>query len=1437
MKVLTDIIGGLSSKFVVFNPLHLMILLFFLTVNQDVFAQPPAKQTWQGGASGDWTLAANWDNGGILANGDTAVIPNGSTATITSNIDGFAPSVLIIESGAGLIINQPSGTLTTSDTISVAGTFTLTAGDLVATGLVVRGTVNFGGGSHIIEGKDLQIESGTVNSDSAIIQLDYSFNTSTTANFTKNGGTFNEDFSTYRFSSGQSQSISSNSTLSFYKLEHVPGSSTPSLDLNSLFISITNEFNRGGRSNGITNAGNLSYDNGTTLRYSFSTARSVSGEWVSPDGVDNVINASSVNVTLGSPRTIPSDGTLTLNQTGGNFIVNNVALNINGSLERKTAATTGITTSGSGSVQYNTTGSMLKYNTSANTTIGAEWPAAGASPPENVEITITGGGTLTGSASKTIPQDLTLNVGTVNLGTNTLTVSGTVAGSEIEGSAVISNNTTLFIGNGTSDNTYAQWITGNLTLNKLTVDKRDALSDDPADSTVTVNGSLTFSANGTLTVTQGILAFGGPGKLTGTLASLNLTIGAGGVLKTGGTTLTTIGGTINTANGKVVFNGSGTAETMPAWSLSELEVANAAGVSTSGGTLNVADSLILTGGTITTMTSNVLRLGTAAAVSGTPGVTKMVKGPLQKSFNAPGSFTYPVGSGTTYGPATFQYDAPATFSGTSIIAIEHSTAGFIPKTLPQSPEVISAVDQSSHYIVRERGTPQSGLAYTFTGTFIDGNFNPEDRNRILVETASSYTNLGSSTVDTDLNTATAGSFNALPSASNYFIVFGAGGTTVTWDGEGADGNWFNASNWDPDGIPTPNDDVLITGAVSISVDNDSAAKVSTLTLGDGINKASLTITTVDDSLWIYDAASSALTVKAVSEIILGNADGIIFDPTVAAIYDSSKTALLSGSRMEYQTGSVKSDLFGNLIVNGATGTSGEAFTVRDSLIKDDSGSEFAPGVAITVLGPYINIAGNADYSTGSLTVNGSPFTLSAGTLDGTININSTVTNADGGDFTGASCLVTYAGSASQTINGTFSADFYNLTISNAQGINLGTDISVNNNLTLSAGIITTGTNTVILEQTGSVVGGGNTNYVDGNFSNTYTTTAATEIFPLGSGNVYRPVQVNAETASGSADLTGTLVEEDATNVASAGSPLVKVSELRYYSFANTVSTLQVNQITNFKINSDDGVGDINPNNTLRLASNIDASGDWTQVTLASAPDTRESQLPIDITSSASLGISVNSGSILYLTLGTTDIDDNSLPVELSSFTAAIAYNQVTLSWKTFSELENDGFYLYRREASTGDWGQLNPVIIAGQGNTSNETYYQFIDKTAVAGQTYEYMLESVSFSGVRVQEKVIRVAVPVPAVYALLGNYPNPFNPTTNIRFQLPEQSAVSLKIYDLRGNLVNEVALNRMFPAGEHNITWDATDNGGRKVASGLYIYMFQAGTFQKTGRMILLK
>jgi len=99
-----------------------------------------------------------------------------------------------------------------------------------------------------------------------------------------------------------------------------------------------------------------------------------------------------------------------------------------------------------------------------------------------------------------------------------------------------------------------------------------------------------------------------------------------------------------------------------------------------------------------------------------------------------------------------------------------------------------------------------------------------------------------------------------------------------------------------------------------------------------------------------------------------------------------------------------------------------------------------------------------------------------------------------------------------------------------------------------------------------------------------------------------------------------------------------------------------------------------------------------------------------------------------------------------------------------------------------------------------------------------------------------------PSKFELLGNYPNPFNPSTNIRFAVPFSSGIEITIYDLMGNTIKNVFSGNL-NTGYHTILWDGTNNNGFKVSSGLYLYRFKAKanetnqSFEASSKLLLIK
>jgi len=94
----------------------------------------------------------------------------------------------------------------------------------------------------------------------------------------------------------------------------------------------------------------------------------------------------------------------------------------------------------------------------------------------------------------------------------------------------------------------------------------------------------------------------------------------------------------------------------------------------------------------------------------------------------------------------------------------------------------------------------------------------------------------------------------------------------------------------------------------------------------------------------------------------------------------------------------------------------------------------------------------------------------------------------------------------------------------------------------------------------------------------------------------------------------------------------------------------------------------------------------------------------------------------------------------------------------------------------------------------------------------------------------------IPIKYALDYNYPNPFNPTTSIRYDLPEDAFVSITVYDLLGRQII-ILVNTDMTAGYRSVLWNGTDTYGNPVSSGMYIYQIQAGSFVQSKKMVLLK
>ena len=191
-----------------------------------------------------------------------------------------------------------------------------------------------------------------------------------------------------------------------------------------------------------------------------------------------------------------------------------------------------------------------------------------------------------------------------------------------------------------------------------------------------------------------------------------------------------------------------------------------------------------------------------------------------------------------------------------------------------------------------------------------------------------------------------------------------------------------------------------------------------------------------------------------------------------------------------------------------------------------------------------------------------------------------------------------------------------------------------------------------------------------------------------------------------------------------------------------------------------------------------------------------------------------------------------VPVELASFSAQLADNDVILNWTTASELNNQGFEI---EHSLDNENFSKIGFVPGFGTTSEMKTYSFRISDVASGVQY-FRLRQFDFDGTSTIYNSVEVTGPLPNTFALNQNHPNPFNPSTTISFSLPVEANVSIKLFNMLGQEVAQIA-EKDFQAGNHNVEFNASN-----LSSGAYIYTLEAVgengiNFKSTKKMLLLR
>lgn len=193
-----------------------------------------------------------------------------------------------------------------------------------------------------------------------------------------------------------------------------------------------------------------------------------------------------------------------------------------------------------------------------------------------------------------------------------------------------------------------------------------------------------------------------------------------------------------------------------------------------------------------------------------------------------------------------------------------------------------------------------------------------------------------------------------------------------------------------------------------------------------------------------------------------------------------------------------------------------------------------------------------------------------------------------------------------------------------------------------------------------------------------------------------------------------------------------------------------------------------------------------------------------------------------------------IPVELTSFDASFKNDLVTLNWETASETNNKGFAIERK--TDKNWMQI--AFVSGKGTSSELNKYVYNDDVSKLSSTkIFYRLRQVDLDGKSTYSKEVMVDLKtMPREYVLEQNFPNPFNPTTNIKFTLPKDERVKLLVYNAVGALI-KILIDEEKISGNYTVNWDATNSHGNDVASGIYYYKLQTPSVTLTKKMVLIR
>ena len=604
------------------------------------------------------------------------------------------------------------------------------------------------------------------------------------------------------------------------------------------------------------------------------------------------------------------------------------------------------------------------------------------------------------------------------------------------------------------------------------------------------------------------------------------------------------------------------------------------------------------------------------------------------------------------------------------------------------------------------------------------------------------------------------------------------------------GNWSTSSLWNPPGVPESGDDVFIEIGNNVLVDGNYICKTLTLNGNDNSNGSvsigGSNILTVSGTININSPkgnSSNSISVGT-GTLNVGGSISLLGSKTTEVIISTGVVNINGGISFGSTSSQITFSGSGVLNVGGNIG-SGGTFTASTGTVNLNGSA------AQIISGAYIF---------NNLVLSGSGVkTISGVTVNGTLSMKGTAT-ASAAPTYGSSSILEYAGSSAQVTGPELTATLPNLIINNSNGVTLNRSITINNSLVFNNGVLNSGSNTVTLGAS-STISETNGKYLVGNLLTGPRTVNS-------NGSSFSGIGVTLAAGVDVGDVSITRVSGSAGIVNANGNQSIA----RKWTITTTTVPLSPIGLTLQWVTDDINSVDLSNAGVYKSA---DGNEPWSQVGLSQ-----------DVSAANSISVPVSSFSVF--TVGATD---SPLPVELSSFTASNTNNIVVLSWTTKTELYNYGFAI-ERKSDRSDWIKIG--FVQGYVNSNSPHQYTFNDK--VTNGLFFYRLKQINSDATYKYCNPISIEVKtVPAKYDII-NYPNPFNPSTTIQFDLPQSSYVNLSVYNIIGEKVATL-VNGIMEAGTYKKTF-SENFLNENIASGIYFYNLSTDNgVSITKKMILTK